>query len=1067
MRNLFKISCFIIALLSPTGMMLGQGQLLLQENFVMPTTDLTTLGWTTVTGVGASTAPPYVVVNPGTALTYTGYIESGVGNAAFCSGAGQDVQKAFTDATTGTVYLSFLIKVDSASTSGDYFMMIRNTSNHNRWRFWLKNSNAGANFEFGVGKGSATQLYTNSQYVFGTTYLVVCKYDFRTTATTDAEISLWVNPASSSFGKAEDATPVISKFTDAASSTADFLTINRFALIMNGVGTAPTFSIGGVRMATDWKTALPPSPMYYNFSGTGDITNPANWGPNLDGTGTSPSDFASDNQWYLLRNATPSIPRTVTINSDWTISGSGSKLIVGAGTNVVLGSGRYLSGTVDVAATGTLSLQPQDNFNWPIFGSIAGTVFFDNPAGFTLTGNQTLPASSGYYILKNGNLNVGSLTLTVKGRLRCSSNTVTGAGTFMLDSAGTLGISSAAGITGSGASGDIQTGTRKFSRYGNYEYLGQTDQVTGNGIPDTVSNLTVAMGGRNLSTTLTKPVVVTPGNLGMTAGKFRLGNYNLTFSNPANQSDSSYVITDGSGALIRTVANTGVKTLPLGSPTEYRRVAITFESAPAGGTRYIAFRYVTGDTASAGFPPGITYRYKGGYWEISSDSATGATFRLDVTTPFGFGDTTSLRIIRRPDKTTAWDTVGTVGSFAVGLLSQAGIDRFGQFAIGVGASAPPPPPGKRYQSEVFESYQLQSDVQFGQAPSKTLYLDLYTATGDTVKNRPLVIFIHGGGFQGGDKVSGFGTLVCGGLAKRGYVVASINYRITSPIANDAVHFESMLRALQDTKAAVRFFRKNGAAYGVDTSQIFATGSSAGSITALHLAYLDSAEVPGYVTWSNVDGTFEGTSGNPGFSSRIQGVVSNWGAIGDTAWMKKGDVPVYSVHGTSDSTVFYDLIPADGPFRYSSKYVTAAAQQKGIPNGLRLFYNTGHTLDNSAAKQDSALRDFSAWLYTILKAGTVSVQDVPSPIPTSILLHQNFPNPFNPATKIAYGIPAQMKVSLEVYNLLGQHVATLVDHVQSAGFYEVTFDATQFASGIYFYRLATGNAVFTKKMMVLK
>lgn len=1066
MRHFFRISCLIIALACPAVMMFGQGQLLLQENFVTPTTDLTTAGWTTVTGVGSTVAPPYVVVNAGTALTYTGYIESGVGNAAFCSGGGQDVQKSFTDATTGAVYVSFLIKVDSASVAGDYCIMVRNTSNHNRWRIWLKNSNAGANFEFGVGKGSATQLYTNAQYVFGTTYLVVCKYDYKTVATTDAELSLWVNPASSSFGKTEDVSPVINKFTDPTSGTADFLTMNRFALIMNGAGIAPTYSIGGIRMGTDWKTVLPPSPMYYNFSGTGDITNPANWGPNLDGTGTSPTDFASDNQWYLLRNATPSIPKLVTIANDWTISGLGSKLIVGAGTNVVLGSSKFLSGTVDVASVGTFSVQPQDNFNWPTFGSVAGTVFFDNAAGFTLTGNQTLPASSGYYVLKSGNLNVGSFTLTVKGRLQCSSNTITGAGTFMLDSAGTLGICSAAGITASGASGDILTGTRKFSRYGSYEYQGQTNQVTGNGLPDTVGNLTVAMGGRNLFLTLSKAVVIT-GNLGMTVGKYKLGNVNLTFSNPANQSDSSYVITDGTGTLIRTVANTGKKTLPVGSLTEYRQIAITFEGAPAGGTRYIAFRYVTGDTGSVGFPPGITYRYKGGYWEIASDSATGATYRLDVNAPFGFGDTTSLRIIRRANSSAAWDTVGTVGSYVAGVLGQAGIDKFGQFAIGVGASAPPPPPGKRYQSEVFESYQLQSDVQFGLAPSKTLYCDLYAGTGDTVKNRPLVIFIHGGGFQGGDKVSSFGTLVCGGLAKRGYVVASINYRTTSPIASDAIHFESMLRALQDTKAAVRFFRKNGTTYGVDTSQIFATGSSAGSITALHLAYLDSAEVPGYVNWANIGGSFEGTSGTPGFSSRIQGVVSNWGAIGDTAWMKKGDPPVYSVHGTSDSTVFFDAIPADGPFRFSSKYIALAAQQKGITNGLRLFANTGHTLDNNATKQDSALKDFSAWLYTLLKASTVSVQEKAPLVPTSILLEQNYPNPFNPATRIAYGIPAQMKVSLEVYNLLGQQVATLVNQVQSAGFYEVTFNATPYASGIYFYRLVTGNEVFTKKMLLLK
>ncbi len=425
-----------------------------------------------------------------------------------------------------------------------------------------------------------------------------------------------------------------------------------------------------------------------------------------------------------------------------------------------------------------------------------------------------------------------------------------------------------------------------------------------------------------------------------------------------------------------------------------------------------------------------------------------------------------LRIIGRADNTKAWDTVGTVGSYLVGVQSQAGIASFGQFALGVGASAPPPPPGKRYQSEVFPSYQVQSDIQFGLAGTKALTFDFYTGTGDSVKSRPLVVFIHGGGFKDGDKISGFGTLLCSGLAKRGYAVASINYRLTPTQASDTASFEAMLRAMQDAKAAVRYFRKNDVAYGIDATQIFATGSSAGSITVLHMAYLDSVEVPKYVNWSNIGGTFEGTSGTPGVSSRIQGVMSNWGAIGDTAWMKKGDVPVYGVHGTIDSTVFFDQIPADGPFRFSDKYIYASAQQKGIASGLRLFYNTGHTLDNNTTKQDSAYKDMSAWLYTIIKTPT-SVQTTSSFVPTEFVLHQNYPNPFNPSTTIAYGIPAAMKVSMVVYNILGQEVQTLVNEVQNAGMHQVVFDASRIASGMYFYRVSAGNNVTTKKMMLVK
>lgn len=374
---------------------------------------------------------------------------------------------------------------------------------------------------------------------------------------------------------------------------------------------------------------------------------------------------------------------------------------------------------------------------------------------------------------------------------------------------------------------------------------------------------------------------------------------------------------------------------------------------------------------------------------------------------------------------------------------------------------------KRYQNEIFASYQVQSEIQYGQVLSRPLYLDVYTGTGDTAKNRPLIIFIHGGGFQTGEKTTSFAVLVCGNAARRGYVAASINYRLTTTIIGDTAYFEAMLRALHDAKAAVRYFKKNGAAYGVDTSQIFVTGSSAGSITAIHLAYLDSVEVPRYVNWSRVDSTFEGTSGTPGFSSRVQAVISNWGAIGDTAWMKKGDVPVYCVHGTSDSTVRYNLVPAYGPFLYSSKYIIEAAQHKGIMNGLRLFYGAGHELNNDTTKQDSAIHDFCAWLYTLLKPGTTSVRETTSSLPNPPSLFQNSPNPFNPSTTITYNLPSGMNVLLEVYNVLGQRAAKLVDGVENAGRHDVTFNASNLASGIYFCRLRAGGTVATRKMILAK
>jgi hypothetical protein len=88
-------------------------------------------------------------------------------------------------------------------------------------------------------------------------------------------------------------------------------------------------------------------------------------------------------------------------------------------------------------------------------------------------------------------------------------------------------------------------------------------------------------------------------------------------------------------------------------------------------------------------------------------------------------------------------------------------------------------------------------------------------------------------------------------------------------------------------------------------------------------------------------------------------------------------------------------------------------------------------------------------------------------PGSFSLEQNFPNPFNPSTRITYSIPARQFVSLKVYNLLGQEVAALVDGEQSAGTHTVVWNAANVSGGVYFYRLQAGSFAAVKRMVLVK
>ena len=96
-----------------------------------------------------------------------------------------------------------------------------------------------------------------------------------------------------------------------------------------------------------------------------------------------------------------------------------------------------------------------------------------------------------------------------------------------------------------------------------------------------------------------------------------------------------------------------------------------------------------------------------------------------------------------------------------------------------------------------------------------------------------------------------------------------------------------------------------------------------------------------------------------------------------------------------------------------------------------------------------------------------VDDGPDMIPTDFALHQNYPNPFNPSTHISFDLPSRSFVSLDIFDLLGRRVATLADGVLESGRHELEWNASNYPSGMYLYRLKTEAGVLTKKMVLMK
>jgi hypothetical protein len=135
-------------------------------------------------------------------------------------------------------------------------------------------------------------------------------------------------------------------------------------------------------------------------------------------------------------------------------------------------------------------------------------------------------------------------------------------------------------------------------------------------------------------------------------------------------------------------------------------------------------------------------------------------------------------------------------------------------------------------------------------------------------------------------------------------------------------------------------------------------------------------------------------------------------------------------------------------------VTYNASQSVATNNLIIYVSDG---TSTLLGQSKAI---------VAKAGVTGVEQNNS-LPTAYSLLQNYPNPFNPSTTIEFGLPNASNVTLKVYNMLGEEVASVVNQTMTAGYHTVVFDASKLASGMYIYRIVAGNFIQVKKMTMLK
>ncbi len=402
----------------------------------------------------------------------------------------------------------------------------------------------------------------------------------------------------------------------------------------------------------------------------------------------------------------------------------------------------------------------------------------------------------------------------------------------------------------------------------------------------------------------------------------------------------------------------------------------------------------------------------------------------------------------------------------------------------------------RYFEPVFPSFISFLPVSnvgatvYGSAPDyqgveTTLDMYVFEPENDTATKRPLIVFAFGGSFTAGAKESPDVIRLCDYFTQMGYVTASIKYRIGANPIDSVNMLSAVVRGVHDSKAALRYFYKDAATtntYRIDTNNIFMGGVSAGGLIGVHMGYMnDTIGVPNWIkdiiTNLTPSGNLEGESGNPGYSSKIKGIINLSACIGDTAWIGPNDPPMVSLHGDDDGTVPYctdiinvsgsDIITVDG-----SATMKLRTDHIGLKNNFYTWVGAGHVpftdpqglISGVNPYMDTTVRFVRNFLFEIL-TGNVCDEGFKKEVPWGTFcsnvikpeavaevgesnVWNIFPNPSSSTITIEHSDLVKGPWNVELYNTMGQVVAS---H-KNIGDQRISISKNETGTGLYFVKI---------------
>ena len=370
----------------------------------------------------------------------------------------------------------------------------------------------------------------------------------------------------------------------------------------------------------------------------------------------------------------------------------------------------------------------------------------------------------------------------------------------------------------------------------------------------------------------------------------------------------------------------------------------------------------------------------------------------------------------------------------------------------------------RYHDMIFDSITVTT-VKY--SDTFNLHMDVYQPKGDSLCHRPVLILAHGGSFISGTRTDDNAVItLCQNFAKRGYVTASIDYRLGNAVAmalDSTAAINEVMQAIGDGKAAVRYFRKDAATtntFKIDTALISCGGNSAGAVLFMHYIYItDINQTSG--TLSQIilnNGGLEGNSGNAGYSSAVNACLSLAGGINDPNFMALGDKPIAHFQGDQDLTVPY--VCGEAVSGQIHVRLCGLGSLNGLYNSLgithlsKVYPNAGHVPWQSNAAEMTEVDSMSAnfldsittWPAQTYCSVSTGIQNVSEDEFVSV-----FPNPATQQITISFPELAPYS-KVQLVDGLGRVV-----NEKAVTSVRMSFERKDVASGVYFIRAVKKDA----------